>query len=68
MLNWEYDADAEKRVLTEEAIEQGMQQGKQEGAELLAKLIGEGMSVDAALESIKNTVTQGDGSVVLRVF
>ena len=51
MLNWEYDAEAEKRVITEEAIEQG----RQEGAEQLAKLINEGVPLDEALEKIKAT-------------
>jgi len=55
MLNWEYDADAERRVLRNEALEEGMQKGKIDGAELLAKLIKDGVSVDEALESIKST-------------
>jgi hypothetical protein len=59
MLNWEYDADAERRVLQEEAIQeglqQGMQQGMQQGANLLAKLINEGLSLDEALEKVKST-------------
>ena len=42
MLSWEYDADAEKRVLREE------------GAELLAKLIKDGVPVDEAIKQIKN--------------
>jgi len=58
MLNWEYDADAERRVLTEEAMQQGMQQGllqgRQQCADLLAKLIKEGTPVDEALEQIKS--------------
>ena len=45
MLNWEYDADAERRVLTEEAMQQG--------AELLAKMVKEGTPVDEALEKVK---------------
>jgi len=49
MLNWEYDAEAEKKVLTEEAIQEGLQQG----AERLAKLIKDGMPLDAALEKVK---------------
>ena len=63
MLNWEYDADAERRVLRKEALEEGLQQGrqegrqegKQEGAELLAKLIKDGIPLDEALERVKNT-------------
>jgi predicted transposase/invertase (TIGR01784 family) len=31
MLNWEYDADAERRVIREEGVQQGMQQGMQQG-------------------------------------
>ena len=60
MLNWEYDADAERRVLTEEAeqrgekrgLKKGLTQGEQRGAELVVKLIKEGMSVDEALEKV----------------
>ena len=62
MLNWEYDADAERRVLREEALQQGMQQGLQrgvqqgvlQGTELLAKLIREGMPLEDALEKAKS--------------
>ena len=53
MLNWEYDAEAEKRVITEEAVEQGRQEGRQEGAELLVKMVNEGTPIDEALEKIK---------------
>jgi len=53
MLNWEYDADVEKRVLAEEAVEQGLQLGLQQGAEKLAELIREGMPLDEALEKVK---------------
>ena len=48
-----YDADAEKRVLREEA----KQEGKQEGAEMLAKLISEGMSVEDALEKVNSLLS-----------
>ena len=54
MLNWEYDADAERRVLDEEARQRGMQQGISQGAELLAKLLREGLSLDEALEKVKS--------------
>ena len=47
MLNWEYDADAEKRVLREEAIQQGI--------DSLAKLLKEGVPLDEALEKVKTT-------------
>ena len=65
MLNWEYDADAEKRVLREEAkqegiqegIQQGIQQGKREMTELLAKLISEGMSVEDALNKVNSSIS-----------
>ena len=49
MLNWEYNADAERRVLTEEAVQQG--------AEKLAKLIKEGMSLEEALAKVKAEAT-----------
>jgi len=51
LLNWEYDAEAEKRVLREES----RQQGRQEGAELLAKFIKEGTPIDEALEKVKSS-------------
>jgi len=57
MLNWEYDADAEKRVLREEAKQEGIQQGKREMAELFAKLISEGMSVEDALNKINSSLS-----------
>jgi len=57
MLNWEYDADAERRVLRNEALQEGRQEGKLEGAELLAKLLKEGVTLDEALESVKSTIT-----------
>jgi len=52
MLNWEYDADAEKRVIKEE----GKQEGKQEGIDLLANLLKEGLSLDEALKKAKSTL------------
>ena len=62
MLNWEYDADAERRVLREEAKQEGIQQGKQEDkremAEQLTKLISEGMSVEDALEKVNSSLSQ----------
>ena len=59
MLNWTYDADAEKRVIREEGkeegLQQGVQQGVQQGAESLAKLLREGLSLDDALKKVKST-------------
>jgi predicted transposase/invertase (TIGR01784 family) len=55
MLNWEYDADAERRVIREEGKQEGKQEGIQQGVELLAKLIKEGLSLDEALERVKST-------------
>ena len=55
MLNWEYDADAERRVLTEEAIQQGLQQGQQQGAEMIVKMVKEGIPIDEALEKVITT-------------
>ena len=62
MLNWEYDADAEKRVLTEEGRQQGLQegmqkglqQGMQQGVEILADLLKNGTPLDEALEKVKS--------------
>jgi predicted transposase YdaD len=63
MLNWEYDADAEQRVIREEGKQEGLQQGKQEGLQeglqqgidLLSTLLKEGLSLDEALEKVKST-------------
>ena len=46
MLNWEYDADAERRVLAEEATLQG--------AEMIVKMVKEGVPIDEAFEKIKS--------------
>ena len=53
MLNWEYDADAERRVLREE----GRQERQQEVVEELTKMIDEGIPLDEALEKIKSSST-----------
>jgi len=50
MLNWEYDAEAEKKVLQQEA--------KQEGVEVLAELIKSGLSLEDALAKAKALVAQ----------
>jgi predicted transposase YdaD len=55
MLNWEYNADAERRIIREEGKEEGKQEGIQQGVELLAKLLREGLSLDEALEKVKST-------------
>ena len=54
MLNWEYDAVAEKRVLYNEAHAEGKAEGKAEGADQLAKLIKEGTSIEEALKIVKS--------------
>jgi hypothetical protein len=51
MLNWEYDAEAERRVLTRDAMQQGMQRA----AELLAELINAGTPMDEALNIVKTS-------------
>jgi len=64
MLNWEYDAEVEKRVLSEEAeqrglkkgLKQGVEKGQQKTLELIEKLVKDGMSLDEALEKVKTTV------------
>jgi len=58
MLNWEYDADVEKRVLAEEAREQGLKQGQLQAAELLTKLIKDGVPLNEALEMIRSNAQQ----------
>jgi len=57
MLNWEYNAETERRVLFNEAKAEGKAEGKVEGAELLASLINEGMSVEDALKTLKSEAT-----------
>jgi predicted transposase YdaD len=58
MLNWEYDADAERRVIREEAQLEGRQEGRQkerqEIIEILTKLVEKGTPINDALEIIKN--------------
>ena len=54
MLNWEYDADAEKRVLKQE----GREEGRKEVFEQLAELIRQGVSLDDALEKLKSVKTE----------
>ena len=57
MLNWEYDADAERRVLTQEGRREGRREGiaegRREGVEMLAQLVREGVSLDDALKMIE---------------
>jgi len=55
MLNYEYDADAEKRVLRQEA----RQEGCQEGIDLMAKLINEGVPIEDAVKMAKMSVQSG---------
>jgi type II secretory pathway component PulF len=57
MLNWEYDAETEKRVLAEEAIQQGRQQGRQEAIKMLAELIKEGTPIDEAMKIVSASFT-----------
>ena len=56
MLNYEYDAEAEKRVLREEAWREGRAEGKAEGkaeaAALIAELIRKGHGLDEALKMV----------------
>ncbi|MCL2426173.1 MAG: Rpn family recombination-promoting nuclease/putative transposase [Oscillospiraceae bacterium] len=58
MLNWEYDADVERRVLTESGIRKGRVEGRAEGrteaADLIAQLIKQGVPLDEALERIRS--------------
>ena len=54
MLNYVYDAEAEKRVL----LQEGRQEGRQEGIDLLARLLKEGLSVDDAVATAKKAATE----------
>ena len=58
MLNYEYDAEIEKRVL----LNEGRQEGLQEVFDLVAKLLKEGMSADEAIAKAQKEL-QGDTSV-----
>jgi predicted transposase/invertase (TIGR01784 family) len=59
MLNNEYDAEAERRVLRQEGKQEGRQEGKQEGlqegVDMLAKLLLEGIPLEEALEKAKKS-------------
>ena len=52
MLNYEYDADAEKRVLKQEGLQEGLRKGH-EGIDLFANLVRAGTPVDVALTEAK---------------
>ena len=52
MLNYEYDAEAERRVLKQEGREEGMK-----GMDFLVELLREGLSIDEALEKAKKAVS-----------
>jgi len=64
MLNWEYDADVEKRVIAEQSeqkglkkgMKRGVKQGQQKTLELIDKLVKDGMSLDEALAKVRSTV------------
>ena len=58
MLNYEYDAEAERRVLLQES----RQEGRQEGIDLVAKLLKQGLSVDDAIEKALMAVGESDQS------
>ena len=58
MLNYEYDAEAEHRVLRQEAAN--------EGIDLMAKLIRNGLSVDEAIIEAKRLVLENHSSVTKR--
>ena len=53
MLNYEYDAEAEKRVIIQEARQEGLEEGMEKGIESLAELLREGLSIEDALIKIK---------------
>jgi len=57
MLNYEYDADAERRVIRQESLQEGRQEGQQEGRqeviELIENLLKDGLSPDEAIASAK---------------
>jgi len=64
MLNWEYDAEVEKRVITEQAErrgekrgeKRGVKQGQQKTLDLIDQLVKSGMSLDEALEKAKSSI------------
>ena len=52
MLNYEYDAEAEKRIIRQE----GRSEGRQEGVDILAKFLKDGLPVDEALEKARKVL------------
>jgi len=57
MLNYEYDAEAERRVLREEAYQEGFQKGFQEVLDLVTKLVEECLSTEAAIDKAKELLS-----------
>ena len=53
MLNWEYDADAEIRVRTQESHDKGREEGREEGINNVLSLLKEGHTVDEIEEILK---------------
>ena len=53
MLNYEYDAEAERRVLRQEAYQEGFQ----EVLDLVTKLAEEGLSTEAAIDKAKELLS-----------
>ena len=57
MLNYEYDAEAEKRVLLREGQRKGLRRGRQEGwnecIDVLTQLLKEGQPLDVAIANAK---------------
>jgi len=54
MLNYEYDAEAERRVIRQE----GRREGRQEGIDLVVKLLQAGLSADDAIAKAKRTAAE----------
>ena len=60
MLNYEYNAEAERRVLWQEGMQEGIQKGRQEGIQgidLIVKLQHEGLSLEEAVVEAKKTLS-----------
>jgi len=61
MLNYEYDAEIEKKVIRQEGRREGRQEGRregrQEGVELLGKLLQEGIPLEEAISMAQKQLT-----------
>ena len=64
MLNYEYDAEAEKRVLRQESREEGREEGRQEGGnegiDLVVKFLKDGLTLDEAQNKARKAIMKSN--------